>query len=163
MGPTPKHWDEVSRQDIKMKGAGQGSVRADRGTFAAFEIAVIVPTLGMIAYLAASRPSHLTHHPDLLLWAGLLALVELLPVPFWRDMHLSMGFPLLIAVGFLYTPVAAGSVALVGSFDLRELKREVSPLRAVFNRSQVALSVTAASAVFHAVASVRSPIPLLFG
>ena len=64
-------------------------------------------------------------------------------------MHLSMGFPLLIAVGFLYSPVAAGGVALIGSFDLRELNRQVTPLRAVFNRCQVALSVTAASAVFH--------------
>src|SRR5437588_13086656 len=125
-----------------------GSLRTSQRLFAAFEVAVVVPTLGLLSYLAVSAPSHL--RPALLLWALLLAFVELLPVPFWKDLHLSMGFPLLIAVGFLYAPVAAGSVALVGSFDLRELKREVSPLRAVFNRSQVALSVTAASAVFHA-------------
>jgi signal transduction histidine kinase len=125
-----------------------------------FELVIVIPTLVVLAYLAASTPSNLP--PVLLLWVAILAFVELLPVPFWRDVHLSMGFPLLIAVGFLYSPVAAGLVALTGSFDLRELRREVTFLRAVFNRCQVALAVMAASAMFHLIGSATSPLPLLF-
>src|SRR5439155_18752041 len=102
--------------------------------------------------------------PSLAIWVVVLAMVELLPVPFWRGAHLSMGFPLLIALAFLYPPVAAGSVALIGSFDLREFRREVAPLRAIFNRCQVAISVMAASWVFHALAgTVHSAVLLLLG
>lgn len=66
-----------------------------------------------------------------------------------------MGFPLLIAVGLLNDPEAAALVALLGSFDPREFRREVSVLRALFNRCQVSLAVFAASSVFHAVSSIE--------
>jgi signal transduction histidine kinase len=85
----------------------------------------------------------------LILWAVLIAGVELLPVPAWRGVHLSLGFPLLMTVGILFAPPAAAVTALLGSFDPRELRREVSFLRALFNRCQVSLSVLAASSVFH--------------
>ncbi len=54
-----------------------------------------------------------------------------------------------MAVGFVYLPAAAGVVALLAASDPREFRGEVGPLRALFNRCQVALSVLAASAVFH--------------
>jgi signal transduction histidine kinase len=65
----------------------------------------------------------------------------------------SLGFPLLAAVAITYPPGLAAGVALIGSFDPRELKRELGPLRALFNRSQIALAVFAASGVFHALSS----------
>jgi signal transduction histidine kinase len=55
-----------------------------------------------------------------------------------------------MSVAFLFPPEIAGVVAFLGSSDPRELKREVRPLRALFNRSQAALAVFAASLVFHA-------------
>jgi signal transduction histidine kinase len=61
-----------------------------------------------------------------------------------------------LVVGILNAPVAAGLVALLGSFDPREFRGEVGLLRSAFNRSQIALSVFAASSVFHAIADVRS-------
>jgi signal transduction histidine kinase len=112
-----------------------------------FELAVIVPTLTVLGVLLMRDPSVL--EPELILWAVLIAGVELLPVPAWRGVHLSLGFPLLMTVGILFAPPAAAVTALLGSFDPRELRREVSFLRALFNRCQVSLSVLAASSVFH--------------
>ena len=47
-------------------------------------------------------------------------------------------------------------VALVGSSDIREFRGEISPLKSIANRSQVALSVLAESFVFHSMASIDS-------
>jgi signal transduction histidine kinase len=52
-------------------------------------------------------------------------------------------------VAILYPPGAAGVIAFLGAFDPRELRHEVGLSTALFNRSQVALSVMAAGAVFH--------------
>jgi signal transduction histidine kinase len=136
--------------------------RTDRAATKLFalEVVVSVPTLALLAFLVASNPGVLK--PQLLLWAVLIAGVELLPVPAWRDVHLSLGFPLLMAVGILFVPPAAALTALVGSIDPRELHHEVTFLRALFNRCQVALSVLAASYVFHSMANIKvSPVWLL--
>jgi signal transduction histidine kinase len=87
--------------------------------------------------------------PEWLLWALLVAGVELLPVPTWRGLTLSVGFPLLMMLAILYPPNAAGLIAFLGASDPREIKREVNMPTALFNRSQVALSVIAAGLVFH--------------
>jgi signal transduction histidine kinase len=67
-----------------------------------------------------------------------------------------MGFPVLMAVAFAYSPVAAGLTALIGSFDPREFRHEYSLLRALFNRCQIALAVIAASGIFHTFADLRT-------
>lgn len=121
----------------------------------AYELLVILPTIAWLAYTIATGEELLSL--DMLLWVAVVAVVELLPVPSWRGLSVSVAFPLLVAIAILHSPAAAGVIALMGSFDPRELKREVRPLRAVFNRSQSALSVIAGSAVFHALASVDSP------
>jgi signal transduction histidine kinase len=127
----------------------------------ALEIAVIVPTVVGGVFLISSNPGEF--EPVLILWALGVAVVELIPVPAWRGVHLSLAFPLLIALAILYSPTAAGATAFVGSVDPREFRREVSFLRAVFNRSQVALSVFAASSVFHTLVPTLdgSPVWLL--
>ncbi len=57
-------------------------------------------------------------------------------------------------------PEVAALVALVSASDPREFRGEVTLLRALFNRSSIAIAVLAASGVFHAVASVHSPVLL---
>jgi signal transduction histidine kinase len=59
-----------------------------------------------------------------------------------------MDLPILLAAAFVFDPLAAGLIALLGAFDIRELRREVSFVRAAWNRSQTSLSVLAASATF---------------
>jgi signal transduction histidine kinase len=125
------------------------------GRIQALEIFVILPVLGLIAALIARDPSSVSSHKTLIelpAWIAIIGAVELIPVPMWRSTHISIGFPLLMVVAFLYEPGAAGLVAFLAASDPRELRREVSFLRALFNRCQVALSVLAASATFHAIA-----------
>ncbi|MBI3648360.1 MAG: sensor histidine kinase [Actinobacteria bacterium] len=121
---------------------------------AAFLVAVVLPTVGLGVYGISRHPE--TLRSELVVWALLIAIIELLPVPAWRGLSVSMGLPLLMAVAFVYAPVAAGATAFVGTSDPREFKREIRPLHALFNRSQVALSVFAASTLFHSLASLES-------
>lgn len=138
-----------------------------RRGLATFQTIVILPTLALVAYLLWLDPSVV--RPELILWIGVVAAVELLQVPFWRGVQVSVGFPVLLAVGMLFPPPAASLVALLGSFDLREFKREVTILRALFNRSQVALAVLAASSLFHKFATPEQdwlivlPVAILAG
>jgi len=107
----------------------------------------VIATVGLVIGLNAY--SGWTADPLWLLWAPLVAGVELLPVPTWRGLTLSVGFPLLMMIAILYPPGAAGAIAFLGASDPREWRGEVSLATALFNRSQVALSVMAAGAVFH--------------
>jgi signal transduction histidine kinase len=118
---------------------------------------VVVGTLALVASLLAIEQP--TVGPEVIFWVLTVAIVELLPVPFWRGLQMSMGFPILLATGFLYPPAIAGLVALVGSCDPREFRREVAATTALFNRAQVAISVLGASLVFHQIASIRSSVP----
>jgi signal transduction histidine kinase len=132
------------------------SGRASERRLLVLELAVILPTLvgGVLLVLADLDTFTWDLVGQLVLWAAAVSLVELIPVPAWRGIHLSLGFPLLMALAIVHSPVAAGVTAFVGSTDPREFRREVTLLRAIFNRAQVALSVFAASAVFHAFASI---------
>jgi signal transduction histidine kinase len=113
----------------------------------ALQLLVVVPTVGAVGLLLWRDSSALDS--GLIVWTLTVALVEVLPVPAWRGLQVSVGFPLLMAVAFLYPPQAAALAALLGASDPREYRRQVGILRAAFNRSQVALSVLFASAVFH--------------
>src|SRR5918995_6768048 len=124
--------------------------RVHPGRVMAFELSIILPTFALGASLISGDPSAFEDGWPLVVWAVVVGLVELLPVPAWRGLTISVGFPLMMMVAFLYEPPAAAAVALVGASDPREFQREVTLLRALFNRCQVALSVLAASALFHA-------------
>ncbi|MGH2555483.1 MAG: ATP-binding protein [Actinomycetota bacterium] len=106
-------------------------------------------------------------HPDQVLqlklaaWIVVVAAVELLPVPVSQVLRFSVGFSILLGIAILYTPSAAAIVALLGSSDPRELKREIPIPKALYNRTQIAVSTLAASAVFHSLASSDSPIYIL--
>lgn len=118
-----------------------------------FELGVAVPTIVLVGALFAREP---LIDARLVFWALLIAVVEALPVPAWHGLQVSVGFPLLMVVAFVYPPAAAASAAFLGASDPREYRRQVSALRAVFNRSQVALSVLLASATFHGLADLRT-------
>jgi signal transduction histidine kinase len=120
----------------------------------ALEIAVFALAFALIGTMVARDPSSITAGDtprELAAWVAIIAAVELIPVPMWRSTHISIGFPLLMVVAYLYEAPAAAVVAFFAASDPRELRREVTILRALFNRSQVALAVLAASATFHAI------------
>ena len=110
-------------------------------------ICLFFVTLAILTLLFSQNP--LPFGVQWLLWSVLIAGIEFLPVPAWRGLTISVGFPVLIMVAILYPAGSAGAIALIGALDPREFRREVSLGAALYNRSQVALSVVAASAVFH--------------
>jgi signal transduction histidine kinase len=113
-----------------------------------------------------SRPDLFLHpYPggflDLIFWAFVLAVVGLLPVSVSKRLELTLTFPMLLALAMLYDPRVAAVVTLVGAFDSREIRGEISFLKSAFNRSQIAIAALAGSAVFHSIASARSAPHLL--
>ena len=110
-------------------------------------VCLFLATLAIIGAFLLLSP--ISFNPEWLIWSVLIAGIEFLPVPAWRGLTISVGFPVLIMVAILYPAGAAGAIALIGALDPREFRREVSLGAALYNRSQVALSVVAASAVFH--------------
>jgi signal transduction histidine kinase len=120
---------------------------------------ILCVTLGLAAAVYA-RPGALGDR-NLLYWAVVVATVELLPVPARPGLQLSLSFPILLALAILYDPPVAALVALLASFDLRELRGQISFRVAAFNRTQIALSVFAGSSVFHALATPSSPPQIL--
>jgi signal transduction histidine kinase len=110
-------------------------------------VCLFLATLAIIGAFLLRSP--IPFNPEWLIWSVLIAGIEFLPVPAWRGLTISVGFPVLIMVAILYPAGGAGAIALIGALDPREFRREVSLGAALYNRSQVALSVVAASAVFH--------------
>jgi signal transduction histidine kinase len=123
-------------------------------------LAVVAAVILFLASGAYASPESVLSF-EVLLWIAVVATVELLPVPVSRVLQLSLSFPILLGVAILYSPFVAGTVAFVGSFDPRELRREITVLKALFNRSQTALSTLAGSGVFHSLASIHSDWELL--
>ncbi len=126
-----------------------------------FGLLVVLPTFGAVALLLlnSSQPIPVRVLP----WLALIAVVELLPVATWGGVTVSVGYPLIMAVAFTFDPGIAAFVALVSASDPREFKGEVTVLRALFNRSSIALAVLAASWVFHQISSVDAPVLEMFG
>ena len=119
-----------------------------------YALGVVIPVVAFVALGIAGSPDEFDAR--MLVWVLLVGLAELLPVPAWRGIHVSLGFTLLTAVAILYTPVWAAAIALVGSTDLVELRGETTVLKALFNRSQVALAVLLASFTFHSLANITT-------
>jgi signal transduction histidine kinase len=126
----------------------KGPVEADTRQFKAFAIGIVALTclLLILAGFITTRQS--PGLGTLLAWVVLVAVAGVIPVGSGRGPRLAMDLPLLLAAAFTFDPFAAGLIALAGSVDIRELRREISAIRALWNRSQTALSVMAASLTF---------------
>lgn len=133
--------------------ASEASEPSERPSLRVFEVMIAAPILAVTAF-GISRWLG-AFDAALILWVLLIAAIDLLPVSTWRGIQMLLDFPMLVAVAILYRPEIACAALFVASFDLREFKGEVGPLRAAFNRSQVAASALAGSAVFHALGNVR--------
>jgi signal transduction histidine kinase len=92
-----------------------------------------------------------------LFFAVIVTAVDLIPVPAWGGMQLSLSFPILLAVAIIFPVPVAGLIAFLGSIDPRELRGEVSLLKAFYNRSQMALSILVGSLTYHSIAGPQAP------
>ncbi|HEY7283413.1 MAG TPA: hypothetical protein VID47_17680, partial [Actinomycetota bacterium] len=59
-------------------------------------------------------------------WLLLVWIAELLPVLYLPDLTLTLSMPLLLAAGMILGPVPAGILGLLGTWDSRFHRREVS-------------------------------------
>jgi signal transduction histidine kinase len=116
----------------------------------AFLWLVSILTVSVTASLAFRQVGDSTSLIQLISWAAIVAAVDLIPVRVWGSVTVSMSFPVALAAGMLFSPAEAAIIAFAGSFDPRELTGGVSLAKSIFNRSQVAASVMAGSAAFHA-------------
>lgn len=137
------------------------AVRLDPDPLAAHAITGAVAAL--LATLIVRRSDSLVETvsaewPSLLFWTLLVVVVNLVPVRV-EDLRLTLDLPLLLAVAFLWPAEVAALVAVLGSFDSREVsKGRVGLSRALFNRCQIGLSIYLAAAVFHFLAGSLEPL-----
>ncbi len=130
----------------------EGSHRAapEQPAVRAFFVLVSAAAIGGLGVaVGTSWPTVMSRWPSWLVWAGVVAVADLLPVRLWGTVSLSMSLPVTLAAGMVLSVPEAGLIAFLGSVDPREFRREVSVSRGLFNRSQVAVSAAAASWVFH--------------
>jgi signal transduction histidine kinase len=126
---------------------GRQVLGADTPRFKAFAISIVLFSW-LLLVVAGIRAEQAPSPIELLAWVVLVALAGVMPIGAGQGPRLAMDLPLLLAAAFTFEPFAAGLIAAAGSVDIRELKREISLVRALWNRSQTALSVMAASLTF---------------
>ena len=114
----------------------------------ALELGLAVPLIAWFAWEIGFRHGLAGIDWAFAFFVACTVVVDLIPLPAWEDIELSLSFPILIGVAMLFTPVMAGAIALIGTSDPRELRGQVGISRALWNRSQMALAVVAGSAIF---------------
>jgi signal transduction histidine kinase len=129
-------------------------VRSNRRSML-FEWGVTVAATLLLIALVVRNP-HAYADWELLVWLVVIGVVELFPIPTWGGAEFSVTDPLVLALAIVYPPEVALGVVLLGASDPREFRRTITLRRALWNRSQCALSIYLAGAVFHAVASPTS-------
>ncbi len=108
--------------------------------------AVVATTTAIVVALAMQDPDP-PGISTMLFWVALLVGVELLPVSLGFA-TVTMGFPIYLAVALLFEPWIAMVIAGLSAFDPREFRREITLYHALFNRTQLMLSVGVASWAF---------------
>lgn len=104
----------------------------------------------LLVEFALHRDSIAVDLAPLLPWIAVVAVADLMPVPLWGTVELMISFPILLAAAFVFPPYVVALLGLVATLDAREVRREISLMRGLLNRANVALSVYAAGTVFQA-------------
>jgi diguanylate cyclase (GGDEF)-like protein len=129
-----------------------------------YEMFVTLPVVCFLAAEAFRDPGQFFQDGRIvaiLIWIVAIAVVDLMPVPMARSFDFSLSFPLELSVALLYPPPVACLIVLIGSFDIREIRRQLPPLTALFIRAQIALAVLAESRVIHGFAGLDDPLVLV--
>ena len=126
--------------------------RAPGWAIVAYQLAVVLPLLTFLGFTLPGMREEVLDEA-VLFFIVAVAVVDLIPVSGWGGLQLSLSFPLLLGVAIIFDPPVAALIGFLGSIDPREIRRDVSFLKAIYNRSQMAASILAGSLLFHAVAS----------
>jgi signal transduction histidine kinase len=123
--------------------------RRETNLYRAFAGVILALDLVVLAVLALNRSdSGDVYAIDLLAWILLAIAASLAPVPSGRGAWLAFDLPIVLGAGLVFGPLGAGLVGLIGAWDIREIRKELSLSRALFNRAQVSLSGIAGAWAF---------------
>jgi diguanylate cyclase (GGDEF)-like protein len=148
--------DDLVESESYRRGSSPSDPHARRTITKIYEVAVVVPILVWFAYEIHTDPRQFLQW-DLVMWVAAIMVVDLLPVPTSVQLRFSLSFPLQLAVALIYAPAVAGVVALLGTSDAREFRRELPLAKSLFIRAQIAASVIAEGWMFHRLATLDSP------
>lgn len=130
-------------------------------------LALSLPVLAVLGWgVHLEHPRILALWDELLPWWGALAFVSLFDLASPGGRRLSASLPILNAAALVFSPPIAGLLAFSGGFDRRELARQVSLARAIFNRSEQAamtmiVSVAGRAVLSHVVGPLALPLASL--
>jgi signal transduction histidine kinase len=122
--------------------------------FRLFAAAVVLAAAGMLVLTGVVWAQPTPHVTELAAWMILVAAAGLVPLGRESGPRLAMDLPLLLAAAFAFEPFSAGLIAFAGAADIREVRREISVFRALWNRAQTCLSVMGASAAFNSLSTL---------
>jgi signal transduction histidine kinase len=129
--------------------------------------AVSALTLSILVYESARHVEALSSRVGILIpWVLLHVIINLLPVPGWESTALAVDWPASVAAALVLRPAEAALVTFIGALDVKELRRQITVSKAIFNRSQIGLHYFLGSLVAHRL--VASPatskyiLPLAF-
>jgi diguanylate cyclase (GGDEF)-like protein len=136
------------------------AARDRRWQLRVLELTIVVP---LLAWFAVDFSQDSSQYLDwrIFVWAAAIVAVDLLPVQGAADVSFSLSFPIELSAALIYPPPVVAFITFLGSADMRELRGEVSPLKALYTRGQIAWSVALESFVFHRFATLDSPWYLL--
>src|SRR5687767_2607457 len=120
----------------------------------AYELLVAIPLIVYLGWESWRAPSDFLDW-RLLVWAGAVALVHLMPMPRRMPFPFSLSFPLELSVALLYPPPVAAVIVFVASIDQEELRGDFPPLTIMFRHAQVALFVLAQGTIFHSLTDLH--------
>jgi signal transduction histidine kinase len=112
-------------------------------------VAVVVALIAFAAMLASSHEPLSVDLIDAAVWLPLVVVADLMPVTLWKPIEMTMSLPILLASAMVFPPILAFVLGFVGNTDRREFRGDIPFRRGLFNRANVALSVSAASWLFH--------------
>jgi signal transduction histidine kinase len=114
-------------------------------------LTAIPACVGLVWCIAVDIPNLAETWTAIAVWMGAAAVADLMSVPVYGTVVLTMALPVVLASAMVFTPEIAAPIAFLGFVDTREFKGEITLGRGLYNRSQVMLSAAAASAVFHGI------------
>ncbi len=145
---------EDREEDPDAPGAVNAKAPSNDFGVTGLEAALIIPLAIWLAW-QASMVDWATIGWGAFFFVVCIAAVDLIPIPAWEEIEVSLSFPIMIGVAMLYSPPVAGMIAIVGSSDMHELRHQIPFLRSMWNRSQMALAIVAASMVFRQLAEIH--------
>lgn len=117
----------------------------------------------LVTSLFRNHETVLSKPLELVPWAILIGIMNVLPLYAWQSSNLAIDLPIGVAASLILSPAETAIVAFLGSIDPKEWKGRISFRKALFNRCQASLAYMTASLVISMIwpEPLRSPLLVL--